>query len=210
MVQVDGPIQSPLFVHPPSLLVISSVLITLLDHYNSVPLLFWCFTKSIGQPYKPGPRSILLTSPPSGMRWPCSTTLGCTVLRSCAFTTGRCSLSQGWSLRNFTLLSECHQVIAQDGLDITYSNDTTGGGIHVGYQNVRKFPIIAVGMPQASRRIVNEKQQLIYCVFCPMSWVGLYFSTQEVSTAFWPVSKATCPYFWRQRARALDTAHQFG
>ena len=100
--------------------------------------------------------------------------------------------------------NDCHQIFAQDGLDIAYSNDTTGGGIRVGYQNVRKLPIMAVGMPQASRRMVNEKQQLIYCVFCPISWVGLYLRTQEVSTAFWPVSKATCPYFWRYQVRALD------
>ena len=82
-----------------------------------------------------------------------------------------------------------------------------------------------LGIPQVSRRIVNEKQQLIKpsselgaeAGCCPRLLpypgrratgefetepvfgieviLGLYRRTQDVSTAFCPASNATCPYF---------------
>ena len=83
-----------------------------------------------------------------------------------------------------------------------------------------KLPTISVGIPYGSRRIVNEKQQLIMpcslgCGSCGASSAvlprglagvvapdvgssGLYRSTHDVNTAFWFVSNATWPYFWRE------------
>jgi hypothetical protein len=66
------------------------------------------------------------------------------------------------------------------------------------------------GMPQVSRRIVNEKQQLMNPSSLgvvprttrpgvgapePCLTAGLNRNTQEVNTAFWVESNATLPYF---------------
>lgn len=74
-----------------------------------------------------------------------------------------------------------------------------------------KFPTMSVGIPYGSRRMVNEKQQLMKpssfgggCVSFPRAGVtapddgsnGLYRSTHDVRTAFWLESNATLPYFY--------------
>ena len=78
-----------------------------------------------------------------------------------------------------------------------------------------KLPTMSVGMPYGSRRIVNEKQQLMKpssfggCSF-PRAGVvapddgsrGLYRSTHDVRTAFCVESNATFPYFWHTHTRA--------
>lgn len=80
-----------------------------------------------------------------------------------------------------------------------------------------KFPTISVGIPYGSRRIVNEKQQLIKpssfgcCCCCSFTRAGvtapddgssgLYRSTHDVRTAFWFESNATLPYFYEFNRR---------
>jgi hypothetical protein len=73
-----------------------------------------------------------------------------------------------------------------------------------------KLPTIMSGMPQVSRRIVNEKQQLMNASSLEaLDWTypgvagrlepclsaGLNRNTQEVNTAFCVESNATLPYF---------------
>jgi hypothetical protein len=87
-----------------------------------------------------------------------------------------------------------------------------------------------LGIPQVSRRIVNDKQQLTkpcslgissgllfpreLAVIATVPGVvinGLYRRTHDVSTAFWLESNATCPYFctedmvrsWRMKKRQV-------
>ena len=81
-----------------------------------------------------------------------------------------------------------------------------------------KLPMIMLGIPQVSRRMVKDRQQLMRlsslgsssCLFAPRELAviataagvvinGLYRRTQDVSTAFWLESNATCPYFCRAR-----------
>lgn len=72
-----------------------------------------------------------------------------------------------------------------------------------------KFPTMSVGMPYGSRRMVNEKQQLMKPSSfgggsLPRAGVtapdegksGLKRSMHEVRTAFWFESNATLPYFY--------------
>jgi len=66
-----------------------------------------------------------------------------------------------------------------------------------------KLPTIMSGMPQASLRIVNEKQQLMNASSLgAVSWthpgvaaLGLNHNTQDVNTAFCVPLNATLPYF---------------
>lgn len=79
-----------------------------------------------------------------------------------------------------------------------------------------KLPTIRVGIPYGSRRMVKEKQQSMNpCsrvgessrslydlprVFAgvadpELGNIGLNRNSHDVSTAFWLLSKATCPYF---------------
>jgi hypothetical protein len=75
-----------------------------------------------------------------------------------------------------------------------------------------KFPTIILGIPQVSRRIVTEKQQLMKpsSLDCPdavavpfgvgerVARTGLYRRTHEVRTAFCFVSNAIWPYFYNK------------
>jgi hypothetical protein len=79
-------------------------------------------------------------------------------------------------------------------------------------QQRMKLPTIISGMPQVSRRMVNEKQQLTnpsslgvgvskpagrgVTAPAPGVIVGLNRNTHDVKTAFCVESKATFPYFY--------------
>lgn len=96
-------------------------------------------------------------------------------------------------------------------------------------QHLMKFPTIMLGMPHLSRRMVNEKQQLMKhssggasaslsfrACFFPAPFAasfavdeesvlrfGLYRSTQDVSTAFCEESNAIWPYLYRRHASGV-------
>lgn len=96
-------------------------------------------------------------------------------------------------------------------------------------QHLMKFPTIILGMPHLSRRMVNEKQQLMKhssggasaslsfrACFFPAPFAasfavdeesvlrfGLYRKTQDVSTAFCDESNAIWPYLCGRRVRGF-------